>query len=78
MPMPETPVHKDDLAETGKDKIRRSGKITSMKAESITEPMRRAAHGELGLRFSATNSAHHGRAIGSTEGVHAYTGLTGS
>lgn len=57
--MPVAPVDEDHLAPAGKYKIRTSGQITAMQAETIPKTMGQAAHGHLRLGVLGADAPHH-------------------
>lgn len=64
VPVPPAAMNEHDLPLARERQVGRSGQISAMKSEAVSESVSRFADEEFGLRVGSTDSAHQSRALG--------------
>lgn len=62
--MPEASVHEHHRLVARQHNVGSTGKVASVKAEAVAEPMQRPSDGELRLCIPLTDTRHHGASLG--------------
>jgi hypothetical protein len=70
--VPKAAVHKDYLAESGKNQIGPAGKVLSVEPKAETQPVDKPPHHQLGGGVLAADPAHALATFGLAQGVRQY------